>query len=137
MWGQSALFDPLCCAPKQDLLPDLTDLSPESITENVHAINSLCQNPRQKFLFKKLVDHLHDFARETSLTTEEWMAAIQFLTQTGQICTSLRQEFILLSDILGLSALVDSMNHPVKEGATEGTVLGPFFTEDAKDVSRG
>ncbi|GAA5842059.1 hypothetical protein JCM3766R1_005736 [Sporobolomyces carnicolor] len=120
-----------------DLLPDLTDLSPESITENVHAINSLCQNPRQKFLFKKLVDHLHDFARETSLTTEEWMAAIQFLTQTGQICTSLRQEFILLSDILGLSALVDSMNHPVKEGATEGTVLGPFFTEDAKDLKNG
>lgn len=57
------------------------------------------------------------------------------MTSTGKICSDIRQEFILLSDILGVSALVDSMNHPVTASATEGTVLGPFFTEDAKEVS--
>ncbi|GJN91540.1 hypothetical protein Rhopal_004563-T1 [Rhodotorula paludigena] len=120
-------------------LPNLTDMSAETITQNVHAINSLCENPRQKFIFEKLVTHLHDFAREVSLTTDEWMTAIQFLTRTGQICSKTRQEFILLSDALGLSALVDSMNHPVPKdsGATEATVLGPFFTEDAADLQHG
>ncbi|KAI5475347.1 catechol dioxygenase [Pseudohyphozyma bogoriensis] len=126
-------------APNVDLskLPNLTDLSADSLCDNVIAINSLCENPRLKFVFEKLVTHVHQFAKEVSLTTEEWMAAIQFLTATGQICTDIRQEFILLSDILGLSALVDTMNHPVPEGATESTVLGPFFTEDAKDIPNG
>ncbi|GAA5925482.1 hypothetical protein JCM10213_008800 [Rhodosporidiobolus nylandii] len=126
-------------APNIDLalLPDLQDMSPATITKNVHAINSLCQDPRQKFVFEKLVTHIHDFAREVSLTTEEWMTAIQFLTATGKICSDIRQEFILLSDALGLSALVDSMNHPTVPPATEATVLGPFFTEDAKDLKAG
>ena len=65
------------------------------------------------------------------------MTALQFLTSTGQICTSTRQEFILLSDVLGLSVLVDALNHPKPKGATENTVLGPFFTEDAADVGLG
>merc|ERR1711939_865290 len=67
------------------------------------------------------------------------MAAIQFLTKTGQTCTDLRQEFILLSDIFGWSALVDGLNHPVPAGstATEATVLGPFFVEDSKDIPAG
>jgi protocatechuate 3,4-dioxygenase beta subunit len=84
-----------------------------------------------------LTEHLHDFARETALTTDEWMTALQFLTSTGQICTSTRQEFILLSDVLGLSVLVDALNHPKPPGATENTVLGPFFTEDAADIPLG
>jgi len=92
---------------------------------------------RLRFLINKLTEHLHDFARETALTTEEWMTALQFLTSTGQICTSTRQEFILLSDVLGLSVLVDALNHPKPKGATENTVLGPFFTEDAADVGLG
>ena len=83
------------------------------------------------------MEHLHDFARETALTKEEWMAALQFLTATGQICSNTRQEFILLSDVLGLSVLVDALNHPKPKGATENTVLGPFFMEDAADVSSG
>lgn len=62
-------------------------------------------------------------------------AAIQFLTKTGQTCTDLRQEFILLSDAFGVSALVDTINHPKPPGATESTVLGPFFVEDARTVS--
>lgn len=62
-------------------------------------------------------------------------AAIQFLTKTGQTCTDLRQEFILASDAFGVSALVDTINHPKPKGATESTVLGPFFVEDARTVS--
>ena len=65
------------------------------------------------------------------------MAALQFLTATGQICSDTRQEFILLSDVLGLSVLVDALNHPKPPGATENTVLGPFFTEDAADFKLG
>ena len=61
------------------------------------------------------------------------MAAIQFLTRVGQTCTPIRQEFILLSDVLGVSALVDSLNNPPVAGATESSVLGPFFTEDAQE----
>src|ERR1700738_2623955 len=108
-----------------------------SITENTKIINSQGSDERLQFLINKLVEHLHDFARETALTTEEWMTALQFLTATGQICSSTRQEFILLSDILGLSVLVDAINHPKPAGATENTVLGPFFTEDSADVALG
>ena len=61
------------------------------------------------------------------------MATIQFLTQVGQKCTNIRQEFILLSDVLGVSAVVDAINNPPVEGATHSSVLGPFFTEDAPD----
>ncbi|ESK93176.1 intradiol ring-cleavage dioxygenase [Moniliophthora roreri MCA 2997] len=118
-------------------LPKLTDMSADSITENVHKINSSCQNERLKFIMKNLVQHLHDFARETSITTDEWMTAVQFLTETGKTCSEIRQEFILLSDALGLSALIDSMNNAKPPGATEATVLGPFFTEDAHDVDAG
>ena len=70
-----------------------------------------------------------------SLTTDEWMSTIKFLTRTGQTCTPLRQEFILLSDVLGVSALVDALNNPSNGIATESSVLGPFFTEDAPDGS--
>jgi protocatechuate 3,4-dioxygenase beta subunit len=68
-----------------------------------------------------------------SITTDEWMATLQFLTRTGQTCTPLRQEFILLSDVLGVSALVDAINNPQVGNSTESSVLGPFFTEDAPD----
>ena len=70
-----------------------------------------------------------------SLTTDEWVSTIKFLTRTGQTCTPLRQEFILLSDVLGVSALVDALNNPPIGTATESSVLGPFFTEDAPDGS--
>lgn len=86
---------------------------------------------------ERLVTHLHDFARETRLSTDEWMAAIQFLTRTGQTCTDVRHEFILLSDILGLSLLVDSINHTKPPKCTEGSVLGPFDTHDAPTIDSG
>ncbi|KAF5694063.1 putative hydroxyquinol-1,2-dioxygenase [Fusarium denticulatum] len=116
---------------------NLKDLTIDNITENVHAINSQCSNLRLKYILERVVTHLHDLARETRLTTDEWMAAIQFLTQVGQICTDVRQEFILLSDVLGLSLLVDSIDHPKPKGSTEGTVLGPFHTHEAEHVKEG
>jgi len=118
-------------------LPQNMNMTPESITTNVHAMNANCPDERMKFVFHSLVGHLHDFVRETSLTTEEWMAAINFLTETGKLCTDIRQEFILLSDSLGVSTLVDSINNAKPPEATESTVLGPFFTEDAHDVQNG
>ncbi|KAK2669278.1 Intradiol ring-cleavage dioxygenase, core [Fusarium oxysporum f. sp. vasinfectum] len=116
---------------------NLKDLTIDNITENVHAINSQCSNLRLKYILERVVTHLHDLARETRLTTDEWMTAIQFLTQVGQICTDVRQEFILLSDVLGLSLLVDSIDHPKPKGSTEGTVLGPFHTHEAEHVKEG
>ena len=79
--------------------------------------------------------HLHDFIREIEPTFEEWEAGIKFLTDVGHKCTSSRQEFILLSDTLGASMLVDAINHRLPEGATETTVLGPFFVASAPDAA--
>jgi hypothetical protein len=72
-------------------VPELKNLTIENITENVHRINSQCSNPRLKYVMERLVSHLHDFARETRLSFDEWMAGIQFLTQVGQTCTDVRQ----------------------------------------------
>lgn len=77
--------------PSQVDIPPLKDLTIENITENVHMINSRCPNLRLKYLMERLVTHLHDFARETRLSTDEWMTAIQFLTQVGQTCSDVRQ----------------------------------------------
>lgn len=114
-------------------LPD----RPEIITANMFKLNTLATSPRLKFLMDKLVEHMHGFIQETNLTTEEWMTTIQFLTRTGQKCTDIRQEFILLSDVLGISGLVDALNNPPLGNTTESSVLGPFFTEDAQDVALG
>lgn len=94
-------------------------------------------DPRLAFVMASLVEHLHAFAKEVRLTQEEWERAVDFLTRTGQICSRERQEFILLSDVLGLSMLVDSLNHRRPRGATENTVLGPFYVEDAPLRSMG
>ena len=94
-------------------------------------------DPRAKFLLQELVKSLHDYVRRTDLTFEEWDYAIGFLTRTGQKCTDIRQEFILLSDVLGVSMLVDAVNHRDREGATETTVLGPFFVQAAPEKQNG
>jgi hydroxyquinol 1,2-dioxygenase len=86
---------------------------------------------------RSLVHHLHAFLAEVSLTEEEWAAAIDFLTRTGQKCDAKRQEFILLSDVLGASMAVIGINHPTGGTATESTVLGPFFVPDAPDYPNG
>ncbi|KAJ5901780.1 hypothetical protein N7495_002308 [Penicillium taxi] len=123
--------------PSQVKIPPMKDLNADNITENVHTINSLCKDDRMKYVLERLVTHLHDFARETRLSSEEWMAGIIFLTEVGKICSDVRQEFILLSDILGLSLLVDSIDHPKPPGSTEGTVLGPFHTHEAVEMEAG
>ncbi len=85
-----------------------------------------CPDPRLKQVSKAIIRHLHAFIREVEPTTDEWMAGIEYLTATGQKCDAVRQEFILLSDTLGVSTLVDAINNRKPEGATESTVLGPF-----------
>lgn len=94
-------------------------------------------DPRVKFLMTELVKSLHDFVRRTDLTFEEWAYAIDFLTKTGHKCTPTRQEFILLSDVLGISMLVDAVNHREREGATQTTVLGPFYVGEHKPMPHG
>jgi hydroxyquinol 1,2-dioxygenase len=94
-------------------------------------------NPRAKFLLQELVKSLHAYVQKTDLTFEEWEFAIDFLTRTGQKCTPIRQEFILLSDVLGVSMLVDAVNHREREGATQTTVLGPFYVGEHKVAPHG
>jgi len=88
-----------------------------------------CPDPRLRELVTGLIRHLHAFALEESLTEAEWMAGIRFLTEVGEMCSDQRQEFMLLSDTLGLSMLVDQINHGSRGSATESTVLGPFYVE--------
>jgi protocatechuate 3,4-dioxygenase beta subunit len=88
-------------------------------------------------IVQALVKHLHAFATEVNLTEDEWLRAIQILTATGHITDDKRQEFILWSDALGVSMLVDALAHPNASGATESTVLGPFWTPDAPQRAYG
>jgi hydroxyquinol 1,2-dioxygenase len=109
----------------------------EQITQNVISSMANATNPRLKVIMTSLISHLHAFVREVELTQEEWAAGIQFLTRTGQMCDDKRQEFILLSDTLGASMLVDAINHRVLGGATESTVFGPFYREGAAELPLG
>ncbi|KAL2833738.1 Intradiol ring-cleavage dioxygenase [Aspergillus cavernicola] len=119
------------------LLPPMKDLTTSNLTANVHLVNSQCPTPRLRYLLHRIVTHLHEFCLETRLSSEEWSTGIQFLTEIGQISDDLRHEMILLSDTLGVSSLVDAVNHPRVPGATEGTVLGPFHTHDAIEMGCG
>lgn len=94
-------------------------------------------NKRTKFLVDKLVKHLHAFVKEARPTMDEWMYGINFLTRTGQLCNDWRQEYILLSDVLGISMLVESLNHHKMSGETESTVLGPFYIPNAPRYPNG
>jgi hydroxyquinol 1,2-dioxygenase len=115
----------------------MSDFDEKSITQAVIGRLSRSDDPRFKRIMTSLIAHLHDFVREVKLTEAEWLAAIEFLTDVGRTCTSKRQEFILLSDTLGVSVLVITLNHPADEGSVESTVLGPFYWEDAPDLPLG
>lgn len=129
--------------------PPMLDLTMDNITENVMQINSMCDNPRLRYLITELVKASHDYVRDVNLQFDEWEQAWQYLTrvsrasyymhylllaigeQAGQISTDVCHEFVLLSDILGISALVDAISNPAVSGATETSVLGPFHDEEA------
>lgn len=108
-----------------------------SITKAVIERLRDCDDPRFVRVMSSLITHLHDFVRDVRLTEAEWITAIEFLTDVGQTCTDKRQEFILLSDTLGVSVLVITLNHPASSGATDATVLGPFYWEGAPELPRG
>lgn len=105
--------------------------SEERSAEAVNARMGQDIDPRLREVMTSLVRHLHAFAKEVNLSQQEWELGIEFLTRAGRICSPERQEFILLSDTLGLSMLVDAINNRRPEGATENTVFGPFHVEGA------
>ena len=115
-------------------MPQFSELD---ITDAVLERFADCGDPRFKTIMTALVRHLHDFVRDVELTEAEWMAAIQFLTATGQTCTDKRQEFILLSDTLGVSMLVDAINNRKPAGALESAVQGPYYWEGAPERPLG
>jgi hydroxyquinol 1,2-dioxygenase len=113
------------------------NLTEENLTAAVLKKLEGATDARFKEVMTSLVRHVHAFVRETGLTEEEWLTAIQFLTATGQKCDNKRQEFILLSDTLGVSMLVDALSHRRSSGATESTVQGPFYVEGGSEFPYG
>ena len=96
-----------------------------------------CHSPRLRQIMKSLVEHLHGFVRNVDLKQDEWLLAVDWLARTGKLCSEKRQEFILLSDVLGISMLVDAINHRFPEGATPSTVIGPFHIDDSPELPMG
>ena len=96
-----------------------------------------CPDPRLLEVMQSVIHHLHAVVKEVEPTQDEWMAAIKFLTDTGHMCTDWRQEFILLSDTLGVSMLIDAINNRKPSGGTESTVLGPFYVTDVPHYANG
>ena len=115
----------------------MRNIDADTITPAVLERLENCKSPRLKRVLGSLVTHLHDFAREVELSEGEWMQGIEYLTATGQMCSATRQEFILLSDTLGLSMLVVAMNHAKPAPATQATVFGPFHVDDAPRFEQG
>ena len=109
----------------------------DDITDEVLRRFEATPDARLRQLMLSLVRHLHAFVKEVELTEAEWFAAIQFLTDAGHMCDDKRQEFILLSDTLGVSMVVDLINHRKPEGATESTVFGPFHRDGAPELPPG
>ncbi|AHD11892.1 intradiol ring-cleavage dioxygenase [Phaeobacter gallaeciensis] len=124
-------------------MSNLVDLSKidyfteESSVEAVLGRNGSKADARLAQIWASLIQHLHQFAKDVELRQDEWDVAIDFLTSTGQICDENRQEFILLSDVMGFSMLTDAINNRRPEGATENTVLGPFHVENAPEYEMG
>jgi len=115
----------------------LRNLNHETITDAVLFRQRGTADPRLKEIMDALVRHLHDFAREVRLTEKEWLRAIEFLTDCGHVTDDKRQEFILLSDVLGLSMLTVAMNNDKPQGCTEATVFGPFHVDGAPEYELG
>ncbi|MEL6197904.1 MAG: intradiol ring-cleavage dioxygenase [Pseudomonadota bacterium] len=121
-------------------MPELQEsgyFTEETSAEVVIARMEKCADPRLKEVMAVIIRHLHAAVKEIEPTQEEWMEAIQFLTRTGHMCNDWRQEFILLSDTLGVSMLVDAINSRRPTGASENTVLGPFHVDGVPDLEMG
>lgn len=95
------------------------------------------ENPRLRAILSLVVSHVHAIVREAKITHDEWWQAIDFLTRAGKMCSGHRQEFILLSDILGISMLVDAIDHVGGPGLSESTVLGPFYAGQQRELAAG
>ncbi|ODT33951.1 MAG: hydroxyquinol 1,2-dioxygenase [Hydrogenophaga sp. SCN 70-13] len=115
----------------------MRNLNQDNITQAVIARLAQTPDPRLKQVLTSLVQHLHAFAREVKLTEAEWAYGIDFLTRVGHTCDEQRQEFILLSDTLGLSMLTVALNNHKPPGCTEATVFGPFHVEGAPEMPHG
>jgi len=115
----------------------MRNLDENTITEEAIRRLEGCKDARFKEILTSLTKHLHEFAREVKLTEEEWMIGLEYLTAVGHKCDDKRQEFILLSDTLGLSMLVVALNNQKPVGCTEATVFGPFHTDAASDFKNG
>jgi hydroxyquinol 1,2-dioxygenase len=109
----------------------MTESQSMTPAQHLEQVQSRYDDSRLGEVVKSAVEHLHAFVEEVGLTREEWFAGIDFLTRTGQMCNESRQEFILLSDTLGVSMLVEMINHAGATGTTEPTVFGPFHVEGA------
>lgn len=108
-----------------------------AVTDQVLASFAGCADPRLREVMQSLVRHLHSFVREVRLTEAEWNAGIDFLTRTGHITDHRRQEFILLSDVLGVSMQTVAVNNQAYRDATEATVFGPFFVDNSPEIGHG
>ena len=116
----------------------MQDLTPSTVTTTAIEQMASTADPRLREVMASLVRHLHGFAREVRLTPDEWLKAIGFLTRVGQACSPTLQEFILLSDVLGLSALIHLMHdEAAEEIGTQSSLLGPFYRQDAPEIPLG
>jgi hydroxyquinol 1,2-dioxygenase len=124
-------------------MTETTGISPEqaaaenALVQSVVAFFNGTPEARLKQLMQSLARHLHAFIREVRLTEDEWNAGIAFLTEAGHMTDDKRQEFILLSDVLGATMQTIAVNNQAYRGATEATIFGPFFTEDAPEIPNG
>jgi protocatechuate 3,4-dioxygenase beta subunit len=116
----------------------MQDLDEFTVTDEALRQMANTANPRLKEIMDSAVRHLHAFARDVNLTPEEWLQGLQFLTAVGQACTPIRQEFILLADVLGLSAVVNALHDKkARELGSQSSLLGPFFREGAPELPLG
>jgi catechol 1,2-dioxygenase len=115
----------------------MKSITVDNVTEVVVGSMSKDMTPRAREVMTALVTHLHAFAREVKLTHEDWLVGIDYMTRTGKMTDDKRNEFILVSDVLGLESLCDAISHDAKGKETESAVLGPFFREGGPHKKRG
>src|ERR1700736_4339426 len=115
----------------------MATLIPSKLTDEVVSRYKDCPDPRLKEVMISLVKHLHSFAREVKLTEAEWIKGVEYATRVGQFCDETRQEFILLSDVLGLEMTVVELNHGSDAGETEATLQCPLYVSGAPELPKG